>query len=367
MRPPVVIIGAGPAGSVAATILASSKLFPVVLIEQHRFPRDKVCGECVSAFGIQTLRNQNLADPVQRLRPAILTRALIHSNNDFAEFVLPNAMWGISRAAMDQTLLESARDAGATILQPARCEGIEPGDRPRVRLRDLADNAIRTMDAKCVLVADGKIPNASRAGKSSGDFGLKAHFELRAGPTDAIELFGVAGHYGGIAPIEQGVSNLAFSVPADRIKTFSRDFDELLEQMKLENVALAARMRGARRIGDWLAAPLPRFAVQNCWAKNVIPLGNAAAAIEPIGGEGMGVAVRSAELAANAIVLATKCDRDVDITSLRAEYRRLWNTRRIACRAGGMLISSPLLARLAIAFAGRGDGRADWALRLVGK
>ena len=48
---PIVVIGAGPAGSVAAALLARAGL-DVILIEQHRFPRDKVCGECLSALGI---------------------------------------------------------------------------------------------------------------------------------------------------------------------------------------------------------------------------------------------------------------------------------------------------------------------------
>ena len=58
--PDVVIIGAGPAGSIAAIILARAGI-DVVLIEQHRFPRDKVCGECLSALGIDVLRRLRLS------------------------------------------------------------------------------------------------------------------------------------------------------------------------------------------------------------------------------------------------------------------------------------------------------------------
>jgi len=51
------VIGAGPAGSTAAMLLARAG-WSVTLVEQHRFPRDKVCGECLSALGIDVLTRQ---------------------------------------------------------------------------------------------------------------------------------------------------------------------------------------------------------------------------------------------------------------------------------------------------------------------
>jgi flavin-dependent dehydrogenase len=101
----------------------------------------------------------------------------------------------------------------------------------------------------------------------------------------------------------------------------------------------------------------------------VIPVGNAAAALEPIGGEGMGLAMRSAELAAEAILYANRTGTELDAAKLRKEYRRLWNMRRFICRAGAKIISSPGLSRLTIplAAAGGADGPGALALRLVGK
>jgi 2-polyprenyl-6-methoxyphenol hydroxylase-like FAD-dependent oxidoreductase len=106
-------------------------------------------------------------------------------------------------------------------------------------------------------------------------------------------------------------------------------------------------LRGATRIGDWLASPLPRFGVRRQWPKNVIPIGNAAAAIEPIGGEGMGLAMRSAELVAEELIDAARCKRPYASKALRRRMQGLWRTRRFGCRAGAVLVSSPLTARLA--------------------
>src|SRR5690242_4305666 len=76
----IAIVGAGPAGSTAAILLARHGL-PVTLIEQHRFPRDKVCGECLSALGIEVLDRLDLLEPLLELHPTRLRRALLHSSD----------------------------------------------------------------------------------------------------------------------------------------------------------------------------------------------------------------------------------------------------------------------------------------------
>ena len=70
------------------------------------------------------------------------------------------------------------------------------------------------------------------------DFGIKAHFEMVEAVRDAVALFGLRGHYVGLAPIEGGRFNLAFSLPARRLEEFAGDFDALLRQLLRENVSL---------------------------------------------------------------------------------------------------------------------------------
>jgi flavin-dependent dehydrogenase len=279
-------------------------------------------------------------------------------------------MWGLSRRALDALLLEAAMDAGVRVLQPARCEALEvapdaasrqaagaaqrsPGSFPRqtqdpglrfaphpawrLRLRDLDTNAVATTNASYVILADGKAAFAKDSPEPTGDFGIKAHFENVDGPRDAIELFAVRETYGGLAAIEDGLWNVAFSVPADRMKSCRGDFNGLLEDWLSENKTFADRMRHARRVGRWFASSLPRFAVRIHWQPGVIPIGNAAAAVEPIGGEGMGLAMRSAELAADALLTSTTHE-------LPELYADLWRTRRFGCRAAALAVSNAPLA-----------------------
>jgi 2-polyprenyl-6-methoxyphenol hydroxylase-like FAD-dependent oxidoreductase len=190
-----------------------------------------------------------------------------------------------------------------------------------------------------VIIADGKAALGVIPPARTDDFGIKAHFESVDGPRDTIELFGCEGLYGGLAAIEDRRWNAAFSVPANRLRQHRGNVSTLFDQIVRENPALGRRLCGARRVSDWLAAPLPRFAVRNHWPQSIIPVGNAAAALEPIGGEGMGLALRSAELAAESLL-----HREVD--SLLSDYRRLCRLRRPACRLAAQIISRPELSAM---------------------
>jgi flavin-dependent dehydrogenase len=359
--PSVLTIGAGPAGSLAAIVLSRAG-WDVTLVEHHRFPRDKVCGETLSALGMSVLRRHGLAEAIEACRPTKITHASFWAADGTPLTVrLPSPMYGLSRMAMDLALLDQAKGCGVHILQPARCEHIEPGRRPVGRMRMLADNAIREFVVDHILLADGKGALGGSRPAATADLGLKAHFADINAPRCAVELFGVRRHYVGLGPIEDGHWNIAMSIPAERVRLAGGDFDALFEQITRENEMLVTRMKGARRLTPWLAAPLPRFAVGETWPEGVIPIGNAAAAIEPIGGEGMGLALRSAELAAEWLSQGR-----FDAHELRRQFRKLWRLRSAASRASAVILSSPRLSGPALTMTSRTPLPA-MVLRLLGK
>ena len=354
----VTIIGGGPAGAVAAVLLARCG-WDVTVVEQQRFPRDKVCGECVSALGIDVLTRHRLEQKVQALSPVSLRRgAMVAPSGEQIRFDLPQSMWGVSRSAMDAVLLDAGRDAGARLLQPARAERVRDGG---VSVRCLATNRVIDLRARHVILADGKGALAGERPRLTGDFGLKAHFSDVADRTDTISLFGLAGHYVGAAPIENGRWNVAMSVPASRLNSFRGRLDELFEQLMREKVGLARRFVRARRVSDWLVAPLPRFAVRRHCPPNVIPIGNAAAALEPIGGEGIGLALRSAELAATALIEGRPLE------SLPRAFDGLWQLRRGTCRLVAQLLSRPTIADAVIPFACANEAIGQLIMSCMGK
>ena len=78
----------------------------------------------------------------------------------------------------------------------------------------------------------------------------------------------------------------------------------------------------------------------------MIPIGNAAAALEPIGGEGMGLALRSAELAAE--VLSAESDLWLVQQKLRIDFIELWRWRSLLWRSVAMTVCRPILCELAV-------------------
>ncbi len=359
----VLVIGGGPAGSLAA-ILLGRRGKDVTLVEQSRFPRDKVCGECLSATGIDVLTRHGLCHRL-RLRGAIeLTRSLFHaSTGESCEIELPLPMLGISRSVLDAFLLDEARDAGARVMQPVRCEGVEPNDSGVTAVvRSLIDQSVQTIRADVALIADGKAKLLPEPPVPTGDFGIKAHFTDIDAPPNAIELFGVVGHYGGLSAVEGGRWNSSFSVPAERLKGAGGNLDRLFAEIVAENPALARRFAGATRCSEWHTSPLPRFGVARHWPANILPIGNAAAAIEPIGGEGIGLAMRSAELAVEWLMNGGASPHE-----LRSKYDDLWRSRRLACRAVARLISSPTWAGHLVNLAGRDELFSQRAMEWMGK
>jgi len=363
----VAVIGAGPAGCLAAIELARQGL-EVVLIEQQRFPRDKVCGEMLSDLGRQVLGRAEVWGLIHSAGAVEISRASIFApDGSGANLLLPRPMWGISRWTMDALLLDQAKHAGVRVLQPARCEQVRAGRPVKLRIRELQNNRQQSLEAKFALVADGKGAAGLDRPAATGDLGIKAHFESVDGPADTVELFGVRGHYIGLGAVEDRRWNLAMSVPAWRVRELSGDVDILLKQCLEENPVLHRRLKPARRVSDWKVSPLPRFAVQPHWPEGVIPMGNAAAALEPIGGEGMGLALRSAELATAAVKRCLQHSGAFDPAQLRREYQNLWMFRRTACRAAGMVVSRPLVCGAAASLLRGNALLAEIVLRAAGK
>ena len=316
-RPELVVAGGGPAGAAIAA-LAGRRGVRTLLIERDRFPRDKVCGEFLSAEGCAVLERLGLL-PAMMDKGAMPMDACLLADGKGRSVVAPlpdlpragRTALGISRAVLDETLLRHAAACGAEVreqtvatspfLEDRRVTGVVTRSAER-------SGGEETVKAALVVAADGRRSMLQRAlHPAIGDplttsprswFGFNAHFPDRTkGLSRRIELYVFDGGYAGLGPVEGGRLDLALIARLDALHACGNLPQRLFEERMLGNPLLAERLGNDRPCSRWRTTGPLRFNVRTPASHGVIFLGDAAGTIDPFSGEGMSNALRGAELA----------------------------------------------------------------------
>ena len=141
----VVVVGAGPAGSVMAWSLAERGV-RVAVLDRARFPREKVCGDFIEPGGLRILEamgclgalEESAPLPITRLRAFIRSRVVFHGEIPYYEpqHGLPAYGYVVPRSELDLRLLERAQEASATVHQGCSVTDVAPTCRwPQTRRR----------------------------------------------------------------------------------------------------------------------------------------------------------------------------------------------------------------------------------------
>ena len=147
-----VVIGAGPAGAMAARELALQG-GRILLVERKRFPRWKICGACLNAHALACLRSAGLGSLVERQGAIKLDQLQVGFRNRQARLALPEGA-ALSRSRLDAALVDAATDAGARFMPETQAN--VGGIRNRLRLVRLIHRGISIETAaRVVLVAAG--------------------------------------------------------------------------------------------------------------------------------------------------------------------------------------------------------------------
>lgn len=317
----VVVIGGGVAGAAFARMLARHR--EVVVVEREAGPRDKVCGEFLSGEAIRYLGALGVDLPALGAVP--ISTVTLSRGRVTASRSLPFPAMSLSRRRLDEELLQRARGAGAVVHRGAAVRALTRDDgRWRAELDDG-----RTLVARDVVLASGKhdLRGWPRpAGRQNDLIGLKRHFEPspsaaeRLGRTVELGLF--PGGYAGLEPIEGGRANLCLLVREDVFATLGRDWRRLLHAISAAAPHLGALLAGSDELfGRPLAiARVPYGLVRGRSRDGLWRLGDQAAVIPSLTGEGMSIALHSAALAA--AVMTAGGSADLFQQRLAADLRR---------------------------------------------
>ncbi|MEZ4617621.1 MAG: FAD-dependent oxidoreductase [Caldilineaceae bacterium] len=311
----VTIIGAGPAGSAAAAALAQ-RGWDVLLLEQHQFPQHKVCGEFLSPEAQHSLHNLHLDEWVAGHLPVALDHVQLHAPGGRQLRVpLPGRAWGISRYTLDAALAAAAQAYGATLwtgvtvtaVSPPATAAALPASGYRLTLRtkqnDGEPSRPSTIATRALLYACGRHNRLTSTGSSTAGnlsqirrVGIKCHYEGNLAPPQ-VELYFFPGGYGGINPVENGCTNLCLLVTYEAFQRVGGSPLAMLHKAAEWHPTLAARLAGAQPVPTTLktAAAIDTDRPATPW-RGAPCLGDAAAMIAPLCGDGMAMALRSAEL-----------------------------------------------------------------------
>jgi geranylgeranyl reductase family protein len=330
----VIVVGAGPAGSTSAALLAR-RGYEVLLVDRARFPRDKACAEYCSPGVEDVLRRTGAWD---RVRPEV------HRFPGMTVFVdgrptLPvryrqhgvaRPAFSIPRIRLDALLLEHAAASGAHVVQGARVSAVQPEGEVMAAQAITDQDREKSWLGRAIIGADGL---NSTVAHSLGipvkqhwprRVGLITHYQGVSRPGESGQMHVGPGVYCGLAPLPGGLVNVGL-VQSVGLVSRAKDRNGSLFQAGLAHLpevetalskgTMVKRVRGmagmARHVGTVAG-------------EGFLLVGDAAGFLDPFTGEGIFRALRGGELAAGAIdrgLRLAKSNRLVDLTPYAAERR----------------------------------------------
>ncbi len=305
----VAIVGGGPAGSSCATFCALTGLQTIVF-EREKFPREKVCGDCLNPSCWPVLERLGVAQPVRKLPHSKLTSVKFIAIDGREVIVdLPTGEYcelSVKRSLLDDLLLKRARELGADVREQTVVTTLTKNGSWKIETA-----AGQTFHTRILIGADGRNSTVARLCNllprpTRERVALQTLVPLPKDFGERIVLQFLPEGYSGQAPVNEHELNLCLvGMPAtiSRLRRWAESHFEITADQAWRSVT-----------------PLTRSPV-HCAHQNLFFIGDAARVVEPFTGEGIYYALRSGELAAYAIVKAFRGD---DRQSASREFARAY-------------------------------------------
>ncbi|CAN5430261.1 FAD-dependent oxidoreductase [soil metagenome] len=339
----VIVIGAGPAGSVSAMQLARAG-HSVLLIDKSAFPRGKVCGSCLHPRGVALLGSFGLGDePLVRDAP-LMTDVELLCGGARARLALPGGRV-IARRDLDERLIREAVSSGAEFFSgaAARIGALKDGFR-EVHVGASIEHALCVLDAAGLgsrLVAPVKSNRFLRARLGAGHVYESGARDLGVG---TVRMFCGEGGYVGLVRLGSGETDAAAALDPELVKNSGGVWQAACEIVR----SCGADADEVIPQAAWRGAPLLSQAPQTIAAERVFAIGDAAGYAEPFTGEGMTWAMESAiEVMPFAEAAVARWDDSLAVKWNRSHAQTRRQRERL-CRATRLLLRSPLMTRAAM-------------------
>jgi len=382
----VLVVGAGPAGSAAAITLARAGL-DVVLVDQHPFPRDKICGDGLIPDSHRALARLGMLDQVMALAQRVTHVGCIGPRGGRVD--VPGTLAVLPRKQLDFVLCRAAVAAGARMFAPLRFEApIEEGGRvagarlkssPRPAEGDPAAApagaaSVHEVRAAWVVLATGAVPQALIAAglctrQTPSGVALRGYVRnpRLAGRLDKLEIVwhrAVSPGYGWIFPCRDGVFNVGVGVAdshdarrGERLAKKDVNLRQVFDDFTRVYAPARELMAGGEWVGALKGAPLRCTLEGAAYTRpGVLVAGEAAGSTYSFSGEGIGKAMETGMLAADAIVEGRRAAHDE--RAVRARYEaalRALKPRFDLYARANKVNRHPWLADLLIWRAGRSE------------
>ncbi|WP_088324157.1 NAD(P)/FAD-dependent oxidoreductase [Polaribacter tangerinus] len=318
----VVIVGGGLAGLCNAIHLSKFRK-KVILIEKNVYPKHKVCGEYISNEVLPYLEFLGI-NPFDFGAVKINEFQLSTTKNKLITCKLPLGGFGISRFQLDFILSEKAKKNGVTILKDTVTNTCFKSN---LFTTETKENGLFT--STFVLGAFGKRSlldvkmNRKFIKKKSPYLGVKIHVQGNFS-SNLVALHNFKGGYCGVSKVENNLINLCYITDFSSFKKY-KNIDEFQEKVVFKNTFLKEVYKNSTPAWEKpLSISQISFETKNPVENNIIMCGDAAGMIHPLCGNGMSMAIQSAQIASKLIL--NYYERKVTSRKeLEKEYIRQWN------------------------------------------
>jgi len=346
----VTVLGAGPAGSIAAH-QAARKGLRVLLVDRARFPREKACGGCLHGRAVELLGAMGLGPVLDEVGARALDGVSIHAPDRRASLALSGSV-SISRRLLDAALVRHATNAGATFIDgtSGRLAAAEESCRVVELERSEGIEAIRS---RLVLVADGLAGTALRGlSEHEGHVARRSRVGFAAVlPPDRSrcsrrEITLAIGRHGYVGMVGLADGSLDLAAALDREQVGVETVAEILDGAGL------SRPHGLRE-ARWRGTPELSRHRSRIAGERFFVLGDAAGYVEPFTGEGMTWAIEGASLVSELIVSAVRDWHPSWARRWHRIHRRRIRQRQWVCRAVTQTLRRPTWTKMALSMLNR--------------